>query len=163
MKSPIKLAAVAAATAALIAGHTSALAATPGNTVLTGDSVVANPTVPDYWKNKANIKANTGVGCVTDGAIADEIANASGGAHVDQYQCAGASFSTGGVHIDNALRTAAQHGDLNPQTKTWSSSQEPMTPIPTAPTSKHQTAQSATASAMPSTSPTTTHPTPKSW
>lgn len=117
MKSPTKLAAIAAAAAALIAGNTSALAATPGNTVLAGDSVVANPTVPDYWKNKANIKVNTGVGCVTDGAIADEIANASGGAHVDQYQCAGASFSTGGVHIDNALRTAAQHGDLNPQTK----------------------------------------------
>ena len=117
MKSPTKLAAVAAAAAALIAGHTSALAATPGNTVLTGDSVVANPTVPDYWKNKANIKVNTGVGCVTDGAIADEIANASGGAHVDQYQCAGASFATRGVPIDNALRTAARHGDLNPQTK----------------------------------------------
>lgn len=117
MKSPTKLAAVAAAAAALIAGNTSALAATPGNTVLTGDSVVANPTVPDYLKNKANIKQNTGVGCVTDGSIADEIANASGGAHVDQYQCAGASFATGGHHIDNSLRTAAQHGDLNPQTK----------------------------------------------
>ena len=110
-------AAILATTTALAAGNTTALAATPGNTVLVGDSVVANPTFSDYWKNKANAKTNTGVGCVTDGSIADEIANASGGAHVDQYQCAGASFATGGHHIDDSLRTAAQHGDLNPQTK----------------------------------------------
>ena len=117
MKSPTKYTAAILATTALAAGNTTALAATPGNTVLVGDSVVANPTFSDYWKNKANAKTNTGVGCVTDGSIADEIANASGGAHVDQYQCAGASFATGGHHIDDSLRTAAQHGDLNPQTK----------------------------------------------
>ena len=111
-----KLAAVAAAAAALLTANTVAHAAVPGNTVLTGDSVVANPTLVDYARNKANLMANTGVGCVTDGSIAYEITRASG-AHVDQYQCAGASFATGGYHIDNSLRTAAQRGDLNPQTK----------------------------------------------
>jgi len=145
MKSPTKYTAAILATTALAAGNTTALAATPGNTVLVGDSVVANPTFSDYWKNKANAKTNTGVGCVTDGSIADEIANASGGAHVDQYQCAGASFATGGHHIDDSLRTAAQHGDLNPQTKTSSSSPAPTTPTHTNKTSKHQTTQSETA------------------
>lgn len=111
-----RLAAIVAAAAALLTANTAAHAAVPGNTVLTGDSIVANPTVADYARNKANLMANTGVGCVTDGSIAYEITRASG-AHVDQYQCAGASFSTGGYHIDDSLRTAARRGDLNPQTR----------------------------------------------
>ncbi len=77
-----KLIAVAAAAAALLTANTAAHAAVPGNTVLTGDSIVANPTVVDYARNKANLMANTGVGCVTDGSIAHEITRASG-AHVD--------------------------------------------------------------------------------
>ncbi len=117
MRLHTKIVATTVAAAALMAGNVTATAAIPGNTVLTGDSVVANPTLPDFLQNKAKAKANTGVGCVTDGSIADEIANASGGTHVDQYQCAGASFATGGIHIDDALRTAAHRGDLNPQTK----------------------------------------------
>lgn len=117
MKKPIKFAALATMATALIAGSAPALATAPGNTVLTGDSVIANPSIPDYLKNKANVKVNTGIGCVTDNSIAHEIATASGGAHVDQYQCAGASFSTGGVHIDDSLRTAARQGALNAQTK----------------------------------------------
>ncbi|WP_411706576.1 hypothetical protein ACLI1M_002195 [Corynebacterium sp. LaCa54] len=72
------------AAAALMAGNITATAAVPGNTVLTGDSVVANPTLTDFLQNKAKVKTNTGVGCVTDGSIANEIAIASGGAHVDQ-------------------------------------------------------------------------------
>ena len=42
-----RLAAVVAAAAALLASNTAAHAAVPGNTVLTGDSVVANPTLVD--------------------------------------------------------------------------------------------------------------------
>ena len=119
MKFLSKFGALAATTtAALFVSHAAtAVAAVPGNTVLVGDSIVANPTVSDYVQNKASGKTNTGVGCVTEGSIAAEIANASGGTHVDQYQCAGASFATGGVHIDDSLRTAAKHGNLNPQTK----------------------------------------------
>ena len=43
-----KLAAVAAAAAALLTANTVAHAAVPGNTVLTGDSIVANPTAVSY-------------------------------------------------------------------------------------------------------------------
>ena len=50
-----KLIAVAAAAAALLTANTAAHAAVPGNTVLTGDSVVANPTLVDYARNKANL------------------------------------------------------------------------------------------------------------
>ncbi|MER0085878.1 hypothetical protein [Corynebacterium sp. KPL2805] len=95
MKNFSKLAAIAACTAALVGGSTVATAAVPGNTVLTGDSVVANPNFLDYAQNRAGIKANTKVGCITDNSIANEMTRVSG-AHVDQYQCAGASFGTGG-------------------------------------------------------------------
>lgn len=117
MRLHTKMVATSIAAAALMAGNITATAAVAGNTVLTGDSVVANPTLTDFLQNKAKVKTNTGVGCVTDGSIANEIAIASEGAHVDQYQCAGASFATGGIHIEDTLRTAAQRGDLNPQTK----------------------------------------------
>lgn len=116
MKNFSKLAAIAACTAALVGGSTVATAAVPGNTVLTGDSVVANPNFLDYAQNRAGIKANTKVGCITDNSIANEMTRVSG-AHVDQYQCAGASFGTGGQHIDDTLRTAARNGDLNPETR----------------------------------------------
>ncbi|MBM0262470.1 hypothetical protein GWO59_006900 [Corynebacterium macginleyi] len=111
-----KLAAATAFITALAGTSTGATAAVPGNTVLVGDSIVANPTVADYVLNKAHKKANTGVGCVTDNAIANEMSHVSG-AHVDQYQCPGASFATGGIHVDDSLRKAAADGNLNHQTK----------------------------------------------
>lgn len=116
MKRINKLAAAATFITALVGTSTVATAAVPGNTVLVGDSIVANPTFTDHALNKAHKKANTGVGCVTDNAIATEMSNVSG-AHIDQYQCAGASLATGGIHVDNSLRKAAEDGNLNHETK----------------------------------------------
>ena len=144
------LTAIAAATASLTTGAAAAHTAPPGNTVLAGDSLVANPVPFDVVRNNVPLSSGsatnmpgsssamsssstamsgsssnasgsskeimtTGVGCVTDGAIADEIRQASGVARVDQYQCSGASLASGEPRIDDTLRTAAEQGDL-----TWS-------------------------------------------
>lgn len=53
MKRINKLAAAAAFITALVGTSTVATAAVPGNTVLVGDSIVANPTVADHALNKA--------------------------------------------------------------------------------------------------------------
>ena len=101
----VLLTAITAATASLTAGAATAHTAPPGNTVLAGDSVVANPAPFDVVRNNVPLSSGsatdtsssssamsgkssdasgsskdimtTGVGCVTDGAIADEIRQAS--------------------------------------------------------------------------------------
>lgn len=141
----VLLTAIVAATASLTAGASTANTASPGNTVLAGDSLVANPVPFDVVRNNMPLSSDsatdtsgsssamsgnssgasgsskdimtTGVGCVTDGAIADEIRRASGVARVDQYQCSGASLASGEPRIDDTLRTAAEQGDLTPGTK----------------------------------------------
>ena len=62
MRLHTKMVATSIAAAALMAGNITATAAVAGNTVLTGDSVVANPTLTDFLQNKAKVKTNTGVG-----------------------------------------------------------------------------------------------------
>ncbi len=70
MKRINKLAAAATFITALVGTSTVGTAAVPGNTVLVGDSIVANPTFTDHALNKAHKKANTAVRFVTDNAIA---------------------------------------------------------------------------------------------
>ena len=53
MRLHTKMVATSIAAAALMAGNITATAAVAGNTVLTGDSVVANPTLTDFLQNKA--------------------------------------------------------------------------------------------------------------
>lgn len=141
----VLLTAIVAATASLTTGAAAAHTVPPGNTVLAGDSVVANPVPFDVVRNNMPLSSDsatdtsssssampgkssdasgsskdimtTGVGCVTDGAIADEIRQASGVARVDQYQCSGASLASGEPRIDDTLRTAAEQGDLTPGTR----------------------------------------------
>lgn len=141
----VLLTAITAATLSLTAGAAAAHTAPPGNTVLAGDSLVANPVPFDVVRNNMPLSSGsatdssgsssamsgkssdasgsskdfmtTGVGCVTDGAIADEIRRASGVARVDQYQCSGASLASGEPRIDDTLRTAAEQGDLTPSTR----------------------------------------------
>ncbi|WP_448859484.1 GDSL-type esterase/lipase family protein [Corynebacterium propinquum] len=141
----VLLTAITAATASLAAGAAAAHTAPPGNTVLAGDSVVANPVPFDVVRNNMPLSSGsasdmsssssamsgkssdasgsskdimtTGVGCVTDSAIADEIRQASGVARVDQYQCSGASLASGEPRIDDTLRTAAEQGDLTRSTR----------------------------------------------
>lgn len=132
------LTAIVAAIASLTTGAAAAHTAPPGNTVLAGDSLVANPVPFDVVRNNIPLSSGsatdmsssssamsssskdiitTGVGCVTDDAIADEIRQASGVARVDQYQCSGASLASGEPRIDDTLRTAAEQGDLTRSTK----------------------------------------------
>ncbi|MDK8846756.1 GDSL-type esterase/lipase family protein [Corynebacterium sp. MSK297] len=132
------LTAIVAATASLTTGAAAAHTAPPGNTVLAGDSLVANPVPFDVVRNNMPLSSDsatdmsssssamsgsskdiitTGVGCVTDGAIANEIRQASGVARVDQYQCSGASLASGEPRIDDTLRTATEQADLTRSTK----------------------------------------------
>lgn len=114
-----RILAAAVAAAASLMVPTVAHAA-PGNSVVVGDSIPANPTVVDYIAGKQQIKIPGArinkVGCGSDGTFVAGYRSTYGGP-VDDYTCAGGSLHTGGKHVDQMLSRAAARGDLNGATK----------------------------------------------
>ncbi|MFC3850605.1 GDSL-type esterase/lipase family protein [Corynebacterium hansenii] len=94
--------------------------AAPGNTVVFGDSLPANPTVGDYLQGKANIPVPgarvNDLNCGTDRTFTEAVGNHNGG-NVADYTCAGASFRTGGMRIIDQINRAAETGALDAGTK----------------------------------------------
>lgn len=98
--------------------------AAPGNAVIVGDSLPANPTVEDWVGSKIpgelariatpNARIN-GAGCSTDFRFSDAYGRAAG-KPADNYTCPGASFTSGGIHINALLDAAARQGSLNHET-----------------------------------------------
>lgn len=114
----VKKAAAAALTTMAAASGVAALApaahAAPGNTVLVGDSMPANPTVEQYASTAVKIP-NPGMnkaGCAADGSFAGGYSEAAGRAVAD-FTCPGASFATGGRHVSDLIDKAAEAGELN--------------------------------------------------
>ncbi|MBV7296042.1 hypothetical protein KRX51_08980 [Corynebacterium sp. TAE3-ERU12] len=111
------LASVAATAMAAISLPMAAQAA-PGNTVVFGDSLIANPSVADYAASKIPGLPNPKIsksGCPTDFLFSGTY-GATTNRPTDDYTCAGASFRTGGMRIDAEIQRAIDQGDLNPQT-----------------------------------------------
>ncbi|WP_040357466.1 GDSL-type esterase/lipase family protein [Corynebacterium ciconiae] len=116
----LSLVTAAAAAMGITAALPTTAEAAPGNVVVVGDSMPANPSIEDYVGSKLpeqargltpNAKVNH-VGCGSDGLFTGTYARVSGKA-VDDFTCPGASFMTGGMRVDFALDTAAQRGKLN--------------------------------------------------
>lgn len=95
--------------------------ASPGNAVLFGDSLVANPTFEDFQGARndwANYNRTSKVpGCGSDNQF-PQLIGAHTGRHVDNYSCAGASFSTDGQKFPHLIQTAINNGDLDRGTST---------------------------------------------
>lgn len=98
-------------------GHFTADAEPHPNSVLFGDSVTANPTIPDgaLYRFVDTIPKN-GAGCPSDGHFADAMSRASG-LGTDNYTCAGASLRSGGLPIREEIDKAGASGDLSDQTQ----------------------------------------------
>lgn len=94
--------------------------AAPGNTVVFGDSLPANPTVGDYLAGKANLPVpgarTNALNCGTDFLFSNAV-GASNGGNVADYTCAGASFRTGGMRIVDQINRAAEAGALDGGTR----------------------------------------------
>ena len=110
----------ASAAVAAVGGLAPAAQAVPGNTVVLGDSLAANPTIVDYVSGKGNIplpggRVNT-MGCGTDFRFSNAI-GAANGTPAANFTCAGASYRTGGIHMMDQLNLAAEKGELNGATK----------------------------------------------
>jgi len=123
-----KIAAMSAATlatAGVVAGGVAisqdapSAEAVPGNSVVLGDSLTANPDLYNYFAGKGVPLPNpvlSGSGCGTDNRFSDGVGRGSG-LPVDNYSCAGASYRTGGMHISDQARIAHDQGSLNGETK----------------------------------------------
>ncbi|HIW92671.1 MAG TPA: esterase [Candidatus Corynebacterium avicola] len=115
------LAAAAVATVAALSGTLLSAPesqAAPGNTVLLGDSVAANPDLYNYFAGKGVPLPDpilSGSGCGTDNRFANAYAGASG-KKVDNFSCAGSSYRTGGMHIKTQANKANAAGKLNGNT-----------------------------------------------
>lgn len=112
---------ILAAVAALGASVATVPAATaaPGNTVLLGDSLMANPSVAQYMTQKGlplDKSPMSRAGCASDFRFADAYRSVKGG-DVDNYACSGASFHTGGKHMSELADMAARQGRLNAGTR----------------------------------------------
>lgn len=108
------IAATAAAAVAIPAAN-----AAPGNTVVFGDSLPANPTIGDYMTGKGMAVPGgrtNAVGCGTDFTFSNAVGHAAG-TPVDDYTCAGASFRTGGMRIMDQVNRAAETGALDQGTR----------------------------------------------
>lgn len=89
--------------------------ANPGNTVVLGDSIVANPDLYSWAAGRGVPLPDpvlSGPGCGTDNRFANSYAQASG-QHVDNYSCAGSSYRTGGMHVTEQADRAHRGGALN--------------------------------------------------
>lgn len=109
-----------AATAVAAVTLPMAAQAAPGNTVVFGDSLPANPTVGDYLHGKANLPIPGGrkndLNCGTDFLFSNAVGESNGG-NVADYTCAGASFRTGGMRIIDQINRAAETGALDAGTR----------------------------------------------
>ncbi|AGE37152.1 GDSL-type esterase/lipase family protein [Corynebacterium urealyticum] len=108
---------VVAVLGAMLAPATASAA--PGNTVLLGDSIMANPSVAHYMSQRGiplDPKPLNGVGCASDDRFKNAYASVKR-APVDNYSCSGASFRTGGKHITSLANKARQDGKLNGATR----------------------------------------------
>lgn len=121
-KQPMRLRTVlaTAAATAIAAISLPAAQAAPGNAVVLGDSLAANPTVYDFAAGKANLPLPDAriskAGCGTDFRFSGAY-GAAAGRHVDDYTCAGASYRTGGMRIAEQIQRARDNGDLNGSTR----------------------------------------------
>lgn len=110
----------ASAAVAAVGGLAPAAQAVPGNTVVLGDSLAANPTLVDYVSGKASVPLPGGrtnqLGCGTDFRFSNAI-GAANGTPAANFTCAGASYRTGGIHMIDQLNQAAAQGELNGATK----------------------------------------------
>lgn len=115
------LAAAAVATVAALSGTLLSAPesqAAPGNTVVLGDSVVANPDLYNYFAGKGLPLPDpvlSGSGCGTDNRFSNAYASASG-KKVDNFTCAGASYRTGGMRVTTQADKARAAGKLNGST-----------------------------------------------
>lgn len=89
--------------------------AAPGNTVVFGDSMPANPTVGD-WLTAQGAPIPGGrtneMGCGTDFVFSNAV-GAGNGKPVADYTCAGSSFRTGGIPVVEQVNRAAANGALD--------------------------------------------------
>ncbi|MGN0095124.1 MAG: GDSL-type esterase/lipase family protein [Corynebacterium sp.] len=116
-----RIAGIAAAAVATVAALSGTLLsapesqAAPGNTVVLGDSIVANPDIYNWAAGKGLPLPDpilSGSGCGTDNRFANSYGQASG-KHVDNYSCAGGSYRTGGMHVTEQADRANRGGALN--------------------------------------------------
>ncbi|MFD5868498.1 GDSL-type esterase/lipase family protein [Corynebacterium sp. NPDC060344] len=109
-----------AATAVAAVSLPMAAQAAPGNTVVFGDSLPANPTVGDWIKSKTGAPIPGGrvneLNCGTDFLFSNAV-GAGNGTPISDYTCAGASFRTGGMRIIDQINRAAETGALDGGTR----------------------------------------------
>ncbi|MCG7439467.1 GDSL-type esterase/lipase family protein [Corynebacterium freneyi] len=108
-----------AATAVAAVTLPMAAQAAPGNTVVFGDSLPANPTVGDWLTAKgAPIPGGrvNEMGCGTDFLFSNAV-GAANGKPVADYTCAGSSFRTGGIPISEQINRATATGALDRGTR----------------------------------------------
>lgn len=119
------LAAAAVASAGVIAGgiavsqEAPSAEAVPGNAVVLGDSITANPDLYNYFAGKGVPLPDpilSGSGCGTDNRFSNAVGSGSG-LPTDNFTCAGASYRTGGMHISEQARIANEKGALNGETR----------------------------------------------
>lgn len=119
MKLSRSIATLAAALATLVGGVMAApqVSAQPANSVVFGDSIVANPAILDYVGHKlgGNVPSN-GSGCVTDRTFSGAFGRGAGLPAAD-YTCAGASLATGGQRVSHQIHLATQQGYLGHHTR----------------------------------------------
>lgn len=108
---------VVAVLGAMLAPATASAA--PGNTVLLGDSIMANPSVPQYLTQRGvplDNKPMNNLGCASDDRFKNAYASVKR-APIDNYSCSGASYRTGGKHIKDMANKAQRDGKLNGATR----------------------------------------------
>ena len=108
-----------AATAVAAVTLPMAAQAAPGNTVVFGDSLPANPTVGDWLTSKgAPIPGGrvNEMGCGTDFLFSGAV-GAGNGTPIADYTCAGSSFRTGGIRVIDQINRAAETGALDAGTR----------------------------------------------
>ncbi|OFU57519.1 MULTISPECIES: GDSL-type esterase/lipase family protein [Corynebacterium] len=108
-----------AATAVAAVTLPMAAQAAPGNTVVFGDSLPANPTLGDWLTAKgAPIPGGrvNEMGCGTDFLFSNAV-GAANNTPVADYTCAGSSFRTGGIPISEQINRATATGALDRGTR----------------------------------------------
>ncbi|RAV33894.1 GDSL-type esterase/lipase family protein [Corynebacterium heidelbergense] len=120
LRSAIITAATALASSAIAVSTPTAAVAAPGNTVVIGDSLAANPVAQDYLAQRGipipGAGRMNGAGCATDYRFSGTYSDAAKVA-VDDFTCSGASYRTGGVHLNELAGRATNAGALNGATK----------------------------------------------